>query len=554
MIPPATPTPSSLDLIHILNELQDAETTGLVKQHEGIADTGTTTYINAMAAIAFTIDGEFDRARKVFNFFESHSDPNPDVSRICAGGYPQFWDAATGIPIQGYKIKDASGNVDEEQKNDVWVGDNAWLLLALEDYEQATKDNQFDGLMQQLTGWFICLQGKSIPPPGIYAGFQFDGEYITYDSKTAGKHAEGSIDVYGALRAMEKENPGVGPVRSSIKQWLDINVWKPDGGGGCFTQGEDNKNMLPLDHVSWGFLALFPENNQYKCILSYAERLLTRTQNRYLIEAFDQYPQVGTNPKDWNWQIPEYGGCPPPTISWIPLTEASIPGITIPYAHEMGVAYSCPPKINGADSSFFQVLRYKNIDLKMTDQFQYSFWLKGDGSNNRFEVILINNTGGFYENVFPLDFSGWRKITIAHDGFGYGWGDAGKDLAEIRGIGFAIRNDNPTAIQGKFSIGPIWYDDNGAPLLCPINGFASFSSDGNSLWIQGTAQMADAYFIAGQKDKWKKYIYEMNKLLITPGETGLPNYLYAGINFPALEAEAVAWYIVASHGYNPFAP
>jgi Carbohydrate binding domain (family 11) len=535
-----TPKPG----LQFLIDLQDTQSTGLVQQHEGTADTGTTTYVNALAAIAFTAEGEFGRARKIFDFFVSNPNPNPTVNEKCPGGYPQFWDAATGKPIVGFKQVDAAGTTVAEQKNDVWLGDNAWLLLSLKDYQQAGNDKRYEGLIQQLKNWFVCLQGKT-PSPGIYAGFQFDGDFIRDSMNKAVKHAEGSLDAYGALRGL-----GVEQVRSSIKTWLDQNVWVPEGN--CFNMGLDNKSNLPLDHVTMGSLGLRRENSNYQCILSFAEELLARTQDRYLIDAFDQNPRAGEQ-KDWYWQDQENEGCRLPSVAWDQMSDAKSLGITFPYAHELEIKYFCPSKKNGADSIWFRIFRNRDVHLEVTKSIQFSFWLKGDGSNNRLEVTLTNTTTEVYEYILYLTFVGWKKITVNYDDLKYGWaGDPNHVLTTIKEIAFATNNDSPNTITGEFWIGPIWFSDSGAPTLPSVNGFAAFQSDGNWLWIQGTAQMADAYCVADQKEKCKKYLDELSSLLSVSGGKGLPNYLYEGNNRPDPEVEATAWYIIASHGLNPF--
>jgi hypothetical protein len=288
------------------------------------------------------------------DFFASNPNPNPTVNDKCPGGYPQFWDAATGKPIAGFKQVDAAGTIVAEQKNDVWIGDNAWLLLSVKDYQQAGNDKRYEGLIQQLKNWFVCLQGKT-PSPGIYAGFQFDGNFIQDNSGTPVKHAEGSLDAYGALRGL-----GVEEVRKSIKTWLDQNVWVPEGN--CFSMGPDNKSNLPLDHVTMGFLGMGLENSNYQCIFSRAEELLARTQDAFLIDAFDQNPRAGEQ-KDWLWQDQENGGCLLSSVAWDPIANAKNLGITIPYAREFGINYFCPSQKNQDDSIWLRIYRNWNIHL-----------------------------------------------------------------------------------------------------------------------------------------------------------------------------------------------
>ena len=109
-------------------------------------------------------------------------------------------------------------------------------------------------MIDRLRDWFLCIEALT-PDPGIYSGFLKDGELMDF------RHAEGSIDVYGALADLDAEL-----ARSSIKSWLDEQVWIPREE--CFERGPDNRANLPTDHVSWGFLALGPD---YSCILAEAD-------------------------------------------------------------------------------------------------------------------------------------------------------------------------------------------------------------------------------------------------------------------------------------------
>ena len=180
-----------------LASLQDTPGTRLVPLFVGSDD--TTTYSNAVAAVAFLSAGQVARARRVFDGLPAAGDPCPTCA--CSGAYQQFRSATTGMP---------RATMDP---NDFWIGDNAWLLTALKQHRVVTGDQRYNGRITMLVNWFNCLENLT-PASGIYSGFRRDGSLMNW------RHAEGSIDVYGALKGLNAE-----PVRVSVKAWLDDAVW-----------------------------------------------------------------------------------------------------------------------------------------------------------------------------------------------------------------------------------------------------------------------------------------------------------------------------------------
>jgi len=127
-------------------------------------------YTNALAAICYTHEGDLARAHAIFSFFHSRL----DIALAPPGGFPQFWDAATGEPYAD---------------SDRWIGDNAWLLIALNHYLYATRDHTFDDTRRTIAEWLISLQDAD---GGIFAGYNGDG-LMNW------KSTEGNLDCYAAL-------------------------------------------------------------------------------------------------------------------------------------------------------------------------------------------------------------------------------------------------------------------------------------------------------------------------------------------------------------------
>jgi len=127
-------------------------------------------YPNALAAICYIHQGDVERAERVFSFFESYLD---SVARQPPGGFCQFWDAQSGQP---------------HLDSDRWIGDNAWLLIALNYYYCTTANDTFAEMRQTIAQWLISLQDSD---GGIWAGFNQNG---LMDWKST----EGNLDCYAA--------------------------------------------------------------------------------------------------------------------------------------------------------------------------------------------------------------------------------------------------------------------------------------------------------------------------------------------------------------------
>lgn len=499
---------SAQTVLHFLWLLQDSQDSGLVPLFEGTVD--TTTYSNAMAAMAFLAEGETDRARRIFDAFAGQTDSCPACA--CQGAYQQFRLASTGLPKP------------TADPNDFWIGDNAWLLAALRQHRQVTGDGRYDALIARLTAWFVCLEGLT-PDPGIYSGFRKNGDLMDF------RHPEGSIDVYGALRGSDVE-----VVRASVKQWLDEAVWVPRDD--CYDIGYMNwpalvTHNLPTDNVSWGYLALGPA---YRCLIPYAEALTARTQDPYLIEVFDSHTDT----------------------YWTAARQNDDPSIVVDLAraqhgegHDLVVQYTWEP-----DDEWFLFHRERDIDLAVTPGFVYHFWLKGDGSGNRFEVKLQNKTGEWYWYFLPLDFDGWRKVEVRYDQFSDFGNNGGVRLTEVTKVEYAVNNQShQAATNSELRIGRMWYHDSGALRSYSVDGFAAFETEQNWLFVEGTGQMAAAYCVAGKTAEWQHYLGELTGELrpASIGDAqGLPNLLTGGVNRPVIESVASSWYIVATHCLNPF--
>lgn len=128
-------------------------------------------YDNALAALLFTSYGDFDRAEKIFDFFNDRLESEMLKS---PGGFVQMR-LADGIPAENQLRR--------------WLGDNAWLLIALNNYHFQANNYKYQTLATALTNWIISLQDSD---GGLWGGWESNGARIS-------KIAEGNLDAFNAI-------------------------------------------------------------------------------------------------------------------------------------------------------------------------------------------------------------------------------------------------------------------------------------------------------------------------------------------------------------------
>ena len=128
-------------------------------------------YDNALAALAFTSHGDLNKAEKIFDFFNGKLESEFFQS---PGGFGQFR-TADGIPVENSPRR--------------WLGDNAWLLIALNNYHFTAQNTKYQQLATALSNWIISLQDED---GGVWGGFTEKGTRIS-------KIAEGNIDAFNAV-------------------------------------------------------------------------------------------------------------------------------------------------------------------------------------------------------------------------------------------------------------------------------------------------------------------------------------------------------------------
>lgn len=125
-------------------------------------------YDNALAALAFMAYGNFAQAEKVLDFFDNRIDTELLVGN---GGFSQF--------------RDKNGTPNGKR----WLGDNAWLLIAVNNYKALQNNQKYSRLQAELENWIIGLQDAD---GGIWGGYEVDNTQIH-------KITEGNIDAFNAV-------------------------------------------------------------------------------------------------------------------------------------------------------------------------------------------------------------------------------------------------------------------------------------------------------------------------------------------------------------------
>jgi len=187
-------------------------------------------YDNALAACAFVSAGQYEQAKRILQFF--HARLNSEML-AGTGGYFQF--------------RSASG-----PQGNRWLGDNAWLLIAIHNYEHATSDFQFAEMRDALETWIRAQQDAD---GGVNGGTDMNGAVI-------GKVTEGMIDAFNAVRGFDAFHEG-------ILSFLEQERW--DATDQLLVSWPGSNYYYALDNFSWGYCTFegFPDS-----MLGEADRFL----------------------------------------------------------------------------------------------------------------------------------------------------------------------------------------------------------------------------------------------------------------------------------------
>lgn len=176
---------------------------GLLERVESVDMCGL--YQMALTAMVFTLYGDYNRAEKVFNFYNSKLKEEFAGASASERGFIAFHHA-DGTPYYD---------------TNRWMADNAWLLMAINYYRSATGSRKYDNMAGEIARWIEDLQDKKGKEYfrqndlGIWGGFKGEGtatgRFIEY------KSTEGCIEAYVALYPYKSKKK----LRQEIKKWID---------------------------------------------------------------------------------------------------------------------------------------------------------------------------------------------------------------------------------------------------------------------------------------------------------------------------------------------
>jgi hypothetical protein len=169
--------------------LRRQQSSGLLESTE--ISSFTSLYDNALAAIFFIQEDKKENTEKIFDYYESIADTELSQN----GGFFQF------------------RNSDGSEPERIWMGDNAWLLIALNQYANKYQSTKYKALALKLDSWLRSLQMEN---GALKGGTNADGTEIP-------NVTEGMITAFHAVK-------GYDDFHKKILQFLRNNRWDEELG------------------------------------------------------------------------------------------------------------------------------------------------------------------------------------------------------------------------------------------------------------------------------------------------------------------------------------
>ncbi len=160
--------------LDLMNGLQFPN--GLMESAEGTDFVSL--YDNALSALAFLATDRIVEAEKILDYFNERIDTELLSGN---GGFYQFRNGQGG------------------EKRTIWLGDNAWLLIAINNYKEKTGSGKYDLLSIELEIWIRSLQG---PDGGLSGGYREDGTAMHVIT-------EGMLAAFNAVNGYDDFHKGI---------------------------------------------------------------------------------------------------------------------------------------------------------------------------------------------------------------------------------------------------------------------------------------------------------------------------------------------------------
>jgi hypothetical protein len=227
----AAMTPEHPLVLEWLRQAQDASLPDRRLVGNSAGENMYQTFNNALVAMAFILKGERERAERILDFFAEATEPDntdPRRQNFFLRGEPRgFFQNAVA------EIRDGTTTYREPGGSDRWMGDMAWLLLAVEHHRQAFQSDRYDRLRRLLLDLLISFYRDAPDGPGGYVqhGWRDSDARLHEDHG----HPEGNIDCYAVFRLCGRVD-----LAGRVRTWLDRAI-----------KGRN----LPLDLYTWRVLA-----------------------------------------------------------------------------------------------------------------------------------------------------------------------------------------------------------------------------------------------------------------------------------------------------------
>lgn len=183
------------------------------------------TFNNALAAMAFMIKGEKERAERILDFFASATDTNNTDMQLQNFYY-------NGVARGFYQDFSISTYRDDSHSSDRWMGDMAWLLIACKQYQVRYDSDKYNKLIEIIQDLLISYF-KDEGDVGYVQHGWIDGDTQLHESYG---HHEGNIDCYIMFKML-----GLNDYSIKIKNWLEGEL--------------STLHDLPTDLYAWRVLA-----------------------------------------------------------------------------------------------------------------------------------------------------------------------------------------------------------------------------------------------------------------------------------------------------------
>ncbi len=279
-----TMIPEDKLVLEYLKQVQDAGSKEKqLLPSQGIEDIEAQTFNNSLVAMAFILDGEKERAERIFDFYAKATDKNntdQTLQNYYYNGEPRGF-------FQWVAIRDCngpsagelhSGNVSAKAYHHTgtanrWMGDMVWLLYAYKFYAKEYKSSKYDEIISLLRNHIVSAYIE-VPGSGGYIASGWSKGDTKFNDDTG--HHEGNIDCYAVLRLT-----GDLELAGKVKQWVESQI------GG--------KDDLPLDLYTWRTLS-YGENADLLNIPDYDLRFRkTVTVNGKKVMGFYHCPAENIN-------------------------------------------------------------------------------------------------------------------------------------------------------------------------------------------------------------------------------------------------------------------